>query len=164
MPFFKRWNNWIKIAYSISDISYGAIEMNRFTEPYIRMPEEYKQKMPFYLTYPMTNVYQTEKEYERDMERMKELYPKRMKKLLAYVEEECDKMEYEGSMMYDEYPDKVLLYKTAADVYDRAVPVQETEHGGRRRDRDLLDVIQVLLYDEMYRRRGRRRRCRRKWW
>ena len=48
MPFFKRWNNWIKIAYSISDISYGAIEMNRFTEPYIRMPEEYKQKMPFY--------------------------------------------------------------------------------------------------------------------
>ncbi|MCI9417873.1 MAG: hypothetical protein HFI82_10820 [Eubacterium sp.] len=128
------------------------------------MPEEYKQKMPFYLTYPMTNVYQTEKEYERDMERMKELYPKRMKKLLAYVEEECDKMEYEGSMMYDEYPDKVLLYKTAADVYDRAVPVQETEHGGRRRDRDLLDVIQVLLYDEMYRRRGRRRRCCRKWW
>ena len=75
----------------------------------MRMPEEYNGRMPFYLTYPMPNVYQTEKEYERDMERMKELYPKRMKKLLAYVEEECDKMEYEGSEMYDEYPDKVLL-------------------------------------------------------
>ncbi len=138
--------------------------MNRFTEPYMRIPEEYKQKMPFYLTYPMTNVYQTEKEYERDMERMKELYPKRMKKLLAYVEEECDKMEYEGSMMYDEYPDRVLLYKTAAAIYDKAVPMQNAERKERGRDRDVLDVIQVLLYDEMYRRRGRRRRCCRKWW
>lgn len=138
--------------------------MNRFDEPYIRMPEEYAGRAPFYLTYPMTNVYQTEKEYERDMERIKELYPKRMKKLLAYVEEECDKMEYEGSMMYDEYPDKVLLYRTAAGIYDKASPVQEAQCRSCRRDKDLMDVIQVLLYDEMYRRRGRRRRCCRKWW
>ena len=138
--------------------------MNRFQEPYIRMMEEYAGRTPFYLTYPMTNVYQTEKEYERDMERMKELYPKRMKKLLAYVEEECDKMEYEGSMMYDEYPDRVLLYKTAAGIYDRTVPIQEAECQSCRRDSDLMDVIQVLLYDEIYRRRGRRRRCCRKWW
>lgn len=134
--------------------------MNQFEESYLRMP---KEQVPFYLTYPMTNVYQTEREYERDMERMKELYPKRMKKLLAYVEEECDKMEYEGSMMYDEYPDKVMMYRLAAQIYDRAVPVQETQRGGSR-DRDLLDVVQVLLYDEMYRRRGRRRRCCRRWW
>jgi len=138
--------------------------VNQFEEPYLRMREEYAGRMPFYLTYPMTNVYQTEKEYERDMELMKELYPRRMRKLLAYVEEECDKMEYEGSMMYDEYPDKVLLYRTAANVYDKAVPIQETERHGNRRDRDFMDVIQVLLYDEMYRRRGRRRRCCRKWW
>lgn len=138
--------------------------MNQFEEPYLRMQEEYAGRMPFYLTYPMTNVYQTEKEYERDMELIRELYPGRMKKLLAYVEEECDKMEYEGSMMYDEYPDKVLLYRTAAGIYDKAVPIQETERRGSRRDRDVMDVIQVLLYDEMYRRRGRRRRCCRKWW
>ncbi len=138
--------------------------MNRFEESYFRMPEEYAGRIPFYLTYPMTNVYQTEKEYERDMERIKELYPKRMKKLLAYVEEECDKLEYEGSMMYDEYPDKVTLYRIAANVYDKAVPIQETGRRENGRDRDLLDVIQVLLYDEMYRRRGRRRRCCRRWW
>lgn len=135
--------------------------MNQFEEPYMRMP--------FYLTYPMQNVYQTEMEYERDMERMKELYPKRMRKLLAYVEEECDKMEYEGSMMYDEYPDPVSLYRISMDIYDRAMPVQETEmrddrRRNRRRDRDLMDVIQVLLFDEMHRRRGRKRRCCRKWW
>ena len=116
--------------------------MNQFEEPYLRIQEEYGARM----------------------ELMKELYPKRMKKLLAYVEEECDKMEYEGSMMYDEYPDKVLLYRTAVGIYDKAVPIQETERQGNRRDRDIMDVIQVLLYDEMYRRRGRRRRCCRRWW
>lgn len=138
--------------------------MNHFEEPYLQMPHEYAGRMPFYLTYPMQNVYQTEREYERDMERMKELYPNRMKKLLAYVEEECDKMEYEGSMMYDEYPDKVMLYRIAANIYDKAAPVQETEERRIGRDRDLLEVIQVLLYDEMYRRRGRHRRCCRRWW
>ena len=138
--------------------------MNYYQESYLQMPESPGGRMPFYLTYPMKNVYQTEKEYERDMERIKELYPKRMKKLLAYVEDECDKMEYEGSMMYDEYPDKVLLYRTAANIYDKAVPVQPAERKNGGRDRDLMDVIQVLLYDEMYRRRGRRRRCCRRWW
>ncbi len=138
--------------------------MNYFEEPYSGIQKEYGQRLPFYLTYPMTNVYQTEKEYERDMERMKELYPKRMKKLLAYVEEECDKMEYEGSIMYDEYPDKVLLYRMAAGIYDKTVPVQGTERRDKGRDRDLMDVIQVLLYDEIHRRRGRRRRCCRRWW
>ena len=138
--------------------------MNHFETSYMRTPEEYVGRVPFYLTYPMTNVYQTEKEYERDMERMKELYPKRMKELLAYVEEECDKMEYEGSMMYDEYPDKVMLYRTAGIIYDKAAGVQQAERGRKGRDRDLMDVIQVLLYDEMYRRRGRRRRCCRRWW
>lgn len=138
--------------------------MNHFEKPYLQMSEAYAGRMPFYLAYPMQNVYQTEKEYEWDMERMKELYPKRMKKLLAYVEEECDKMEYEGSMMYAEYPDKVMLYRIASDIYDKAAPLQEMQEREGRRDRDLMDMIQVLLYDEMHRRRGRRRRCCRHRW
>lgn len=124
---------------------------------------QYAPQLPFYMSYPQ-NMYMTELEYERDMERMKELYPKRMKQLLAYVEEECDKMEYEGSLMYDEYPDKVLLYRTAVNIYDKAVPMQGTERRREPRDRDYMDVIQALLFDEIYRRRGRRRRCCRRWW
>ena len=66
-------------------------------------------KMPFYMSYPMQNLYLTEMEYEKDMERMKELYPKEVKTILSYVEDECDKMEYEGSLMFDEYPDRLML-------------------------------------------------------
>ena len=44
-------------------------------------------KMPFYMSYPMQNLYLTEMEYEKDMERMKELYPKEVKTILSYVED-----------------------------------------------------------------------------
>ena len=69
---------------------------------------QYAPQLPFYMSYPQ-NMYMTELEYERDMERMKELYPEDAKQIQRLVEEECDKMEYEGSMMFDEYPDRVML-------------------------------------------------------
>ena len=71
------------------------------------------QKMPFYMTYPMQNLYLTEMEYEKDMERMKELYPKEVQQLQQMVERRCDEMEYEGSRMYDENPDRHMLEREA---------------------------------------------------
>lgn len=129
--------------------------------------EEYQKQspgMPFYRTYPMQDVYETERLYGKDMQRLRELYPGRMKKLLVYVEEECDKMEYEGSMMYDEYPDAVAVSHVSAKIYDRMFPVKQADKACCTRNRDFLDMIQVILCDEMYRRRGRKRRCHRQWW
>ena len=63
-------------------------------------------QMPFYMTYPMQNLYLMEMEYEKDMERMKELYPKEVQNLQKMIERRCDEMEYEGSRMYDENPDR----------------------------------------------------------
>ncbi len=71
------------------------------------------QKMPFYMTYPMQNLYLTEMEYEKDMERMKELYPREVLQLQQMVERRCDEMEYEGSRMYDENPDRYMLEREA---------------------------------------------------
>lgn len=71
------------------------------------------QKTPFYMTYPMQNLYLTEMEYEKDMERMKELYPKEVRQLQEMVERRCDEMEYEGSRMYDENPDRYMLEREA---------------------------------------------------
>ena len=66
-------------------------------------------KMPFYMSYPMQNLYLTEMEYEKDMDRMKELYPKEVGRIVECVEDECDRMEYEGSLMFDEYPDRLMI-------------------------------------------------------
>ncbi len=76
-------------------------------------------KMPFYMSYPMQNLYLTEMEYEKDMDRMKELYPKDVGRILEYVEDECDKMEYEGSLMFDEYPDRIMLEMVTDRIYQR---------------------------------------------
>ena len=67
-------------------------------------------KQPFYMTNPIQNLYMTELEYQRDLDRMKEMYPLEIRKVQELVEEECDKMEYEGSLMFDEYPDREEEY------------------------------------------------------
>lgn len=65
------------------------------------------------MTYPMQNLYLAEMEYEKDMERMKELYPREVRQLQEMVERRCDEMEYEGSRMYDENPDRYMLEQEA---------------------------------------------------
>lgn len=113
-------------------------------------------RMPFYMSYPMQNLYLTEMECEKDMERMKELYPKEVTGILEAVEEECDKMEYEGSLMFDEYPDRFMTERIVEHIYE--------EIASEEKDKVLIcNLIGVILSNEMYRRRCRHRRCRR-WW
>ena len=57
-------------------------------EQIFRMQQFDIPKMPFYMSYPMQNLYLTEMEYEKDMDRMKELYPKEAWQILEYVEDE----------------------------------------------------------------------------
>lgn len=149
-------------------------------ENYFRMQQSGGYKIPFYMAYPMQDVYLSEIEYERDRERLKEMYPKEAKRIQRVVEEECDKMEYDGSLMFDEYPDRVMVQKLCDDiynkVYDNTTAEVETEQyrdrrpGGGfppppppRRDRGGRNLIEILLFDEMFRRRCRHNRCRRFW-
>ena len=131
------------------------------------------------MSYPMQNLYLTEMEYEKDMDRMKELYPKEVGRIVECVEDECDRMEYEGSLMFDEYPDKVMFERIKNRIYDKVqekYPVEEEDDRDQAmvmqqevyrryppRKNWLGDIIEVLLYQEMYRRRCRRRSCRRRY-
>lgn len=45
----------------------------------------------------------------QDLEYFQSCYPESMRHLQTYVAAECDKMDYEGSPMYDQYPDRVLI-------------------------------------------------------
>lgn len=81
--------------------------------------ENLYDKTPFYMTYPLQNLYVAEMEYERDMERMRELYPREVQQLLQLVEKRCDELEEEGSRMYDENPDRFMMEKEACDLYER---------------------------------------------
>lgn len=126
--------------------------------------EDIYYRTPFYMTYPIQNLYMTEMEYERDMERMKELYPGEVKELQKMVEQRCDEMEYEGSRMYDENPDRRMLEEEADRLMDRFLEDNlSVQQRGYQNQNWLRSLIGILFHDEMYRRRCRHRRCNR-WW
>lgn len=130
----------------------------------------YQMQMQAGLPMRMQGNYLKEMEYEKDLDRMRELYPNEVKKIQKYVDEECDRMEYEGSLMFDEYPDKTMLSLVSKRIMDKIAQDSEKDEvetseccGGSRRGGGLSDLVEVLLYNEMYRRRCRHRRCNR-WW
>ena len=94
-------------------------------------------KQPFNMTNPIQNLYMTELEYQRDLDRMKEMYPMEIRKVQELVEEECDKMEYEGSLMFDEYPDRLMLRQICKRIRDKA---------GLGENREDMDAPEILLF------------------
>ena len=131
-------------------------------------------KMPFYMTYPMQNTLFEETEYEKDCRRMQELYPRDARQIQSLVDRECDRMEYDGSMMFDEYPDKFMMEHLCRKIEQEVLKeeegntsvliIEETCQGGqgscgnRREEEGLRDLIGVILFNEMFRRRSRHRR------
>lgn len=107
--------------------------------------------VPFYMNYPYQNYYFEEQIKEWDRDKILELYPKESKKIQSYIEEECDRLEGEGSYMYDEYPDYLRLQKTVLDIYHRIYPMEDIDPGKK-------DVIQILYCQELMHRRQKRRR------
>lgn len=57
----------------------------------------------------------------QDIEYFQAFYPESMKRLQTYVAAECDKMDYKGSPMYDEYPDRVMMNQMC-DSICRSIP------------------------------------------
>jgi hypothetical protein len=102
----------------------------------------------------------------KDFDYMKQLYPEKVKKMLFLIEEECDKLEYDGSCMFDEYPDRVYLGKLVDKIYNNLNTVKEysISEGGSPSENShwMKDMTEVLLYGEMLERR-KRYRGRKRW-
>lgn len=108
---------------------------------------------------------------------MKLFLPECAARISPIVERVCDKMEYEGSRMYDEVPDRSMIRGLCEEIYkelDYKPIVSETEGDDAdvfamnyRRNNDLQaerlvrELIMVMLYSEMYSRRCCRNNCRR---
>ena len=97
-------------------------------------------------------------EDEMDTMRLRELYPLMARRLQPYVEEVCTRLEYPGSMMYDEYPDHLSLLQKAKEV--RAGASAGEDFGEKPPAwAQMNDLIGVLLLQEMMRRRKKSRCC-----
>ena len=139
----------------------------------------YEQPIPFYMAYPFLLPLDQEQAQDKDLQVMKTFYSRRAARIQEKADRECDQMEYDGSMMFDEYPDKVMFERIKNRIYDKVqekYPVEEEDDRDQAmvmqqevyrryppRKNWLGDIIEVLLYQEMYRRRCRRRSCRRRY-
>lgn len=123
----------------------------------------YERKiLPFYMTYPLPMYYQEEDSIIRDLEYLQQMYPAEAKKYQKVIAGILDKLDYEGSMIYDEYPDKWQLYKLSKDILDRIKREEEKDAPGVETPPEkwewMGDLVQILLFYEIYKRRHNSRR------
>ena len=106
--------------------------------------------LPFYMAYPGYYSPGGEQELLQDLEYLQQTYPCEVKRCQKRIAEILDKTDYEGSMIYDEYPDRCSLQALAGSI--RKVLENEEEEPPAE------SMIQVLLCNEVYKRRhgGRR--------
>lgn len=118
------------------------------------MPEQkvrgWNGPLPFYMTYPGYFGPGQEAMLLRDLEYLQQMYPADVKRCQRRIAEVLDKADYEGSMIYDEYPDSCSLRALADSIF--TIMKNEEENPPSE------DMIQVLLFNEIYKRRhgGRR--------
>lgn len=119
---------------------------------------DYPKILPFYMAYPMPVIWEEEDTVMRDLEYLQELYPRQAKKYRKRIEELLERFDSKGSVLYDEYPDRMTLYKMAQDIY--AVLEQEEKREQEETAAPLgpesMELIQVLLYGEIFRRRQKK--------
>lgn len=120
--------------------------------------------LPFYMTASNDILMARDDTAVQDLEYFQKLYPMMIQKYRERVSSMLDKMDYEGSMIYDEYPDKIGIERLAKAMYDMLRQEEEKE-GKEDIDSELTQMlIYVLLSNEIYRRRHKNRRSYYSFW
>ena len=114
--------------------------------------------LPFYMAYPLPMYYQEEDTVTRDLEYLQQMYPSEAKRYQKIIAEILNQIDYEGSCIYDEYPDKWQLYRLTQTVMDKIKRMEhtETEKQGSTDEKswdEIDEFVQVLLYYEIYKKR-----------
>ena len=106
--------------------------------------------LPFYMAYPGYQRPGGEQNLLQDLEYLQQMYPNEVKRSQRRVAEILDKADYEGAMIYDEYPDRCSLLALTKSI----CRVLENEEENAPAE----EMVQVLLCNEVYKRRhgGRR--------
>lgn len=119
--------------------------------------------LPFYMTYPAagngnaTLYGQQREDVLRDLEYFRQMYPAEVRHHQIRIAEILDKMDYEGSVIYDEYPDRYTLERLAENITD-IIRREENQRDSAQEPpgydgKMMPSLIFVLLVNEIYKRR-----------
>lgn len=123
--------------------------------------------VPMFPLYGYDNV----ADFEKDVIYLRYLYPKTAYTIQCEIDKEADHLDYDGSLIFDENPDKVSLERIADRIYDKIKdsleqPKVEAESiymfPTDSRNDFLHDLIYVMFLNEVFNRR-RRHRGRKRW-
>lgn len=97
---------------------------------------------------------------EADRRLMESYYPRKAGLLKALVADECDRLDYEGSFIYDEYPDRRNIERVCREICGQARDYPElraAEKDQMGEEELLADVIGALFCQEIHQRRCMRK-------
>ena len=113
------------------------------------------EKLPYYMMYPLPFLMEDEKKSRKDREYLKSIYPEIAKKILPYIERECDRYDYRGSVIYDECPDRLQLLLMAGRIFREVCSAEkwEKDDGDGTFPETAKEITEILLYHEIMKRR-----------
>lgn len=118
--------------------------------------------IPFYVAYPNYQMYSDEYRRMQDLEYLQSMYPAEIKEYQKKINQVLDRIDYAGSMIYDEFPDRISLYKLSTDITQSILRDKRAENNeGAKQGEDMNPehigmIVQILLYYEIHKRRYRR--------
>lgn len=113
--------------------------------------------LPFYMAYPYPYGFEEQTRRMQDLEYMQQLYPQEAKNILRKVIYHVDPIDYKGSFIYDEYPDQLQLYRVVASIFAemKKEAAEKAESWSSEREMWLQDMIKLVLYQEVFKRRSK---------
>ncbi len=84
----------------------------------------------------------------QDIEYLKSMYPAGVKLLQGYVTEACDRLDYNNSPMYDEFPDQLMVNRLCDTICDTVISSEGNERiksmwNIRETDRKELETAEI---------------------
>lgn len=120
-----------------------------------------RRVLPFFMTYPGVGE-KTGRDAMRDLEYLQQMYPREVKHYQMRVAQMLDRMDYDGSMIYDEYPDRFCVERLANTMLDVIRREEMQQYPDKTFSEEKWEMLQkllfVLLNNEIYMRRNGTRR------
>lgn len=116
--------------------------------------------IPFYMAYPMPLGYEDEREVVKDMEYLQSQHSMEIRRLSKEIAQIINPLDYNGSMIYDEYPDRFSMERQCQMVCTELRKKFGKDEGCEFHKMlswdGFRDIVMLLLYDEILKRRHRK--------
>lgn len=118
---------------------------------------------PFYHTYPGFTGWDqnTEQQVMEDLGYLQQMYPTLAKKIRIKVSSVLEKMDYEGSAIYDQYPDRIGLdsmIETIFSMMEKDQTIGDEIPINKDNKMYLKELATLVLYTELLKKRHKQQK------